>query len=225
MKDGEPLDDSSGQASCGQTGSGGSGGGVQPVLPPFRRPILGPDPCHCTTGTHPPRTVFSKALDAVHMSWSDPQLTKIMSNGSMEPSADSATAPYWVNEVGQMLWQEHIPTAAARVDALKTHGLDKEAVRLAVAVVRTMKYNQLIAYTHWQQQQHGQVAVAAAAAAALGPHHPSLCYTSWEGWIGHSLNPVGCLFETLAEACIVPEDRAKTSPLHHLGKAYIFINV
>ena len=196
--------------SCVQAASAG------PAFGQLRRPILGPDPCHCTTGAHPPRTVFSKALDAVHMTWSDPQLSKILSNdvaGGPVAPADSATAPYWVNEVGQMLWQEHIPTAAARVDALKTHGLDKEAVRLAVAVVRTMKYNQLIAYTHWQQQQHS------GATAQLGP--PSLCYTSWEGWIGHSLNPVGCLFETLAEACVVPEDRAKAAPVHHLGRAEI----
>ena len=27
-------------------------------------------------------------------------------------------------------------------------------------------------------------------------------YASWEGWIGHSLNPIGCLFETLAESSL-----------------------
>ena len=63
----------------------------------------------------PARTVFSKALDAVAMRWDDPQLVKIMRNESGGPvTPDSATAPYWVNEVGQMLWQEHIPTACAR---------------------------------------------------------------------------------------------------------------
>ena len=34
---------------------------------------------------------------------------------------------------------EHLPTACARVDALRAHGHIKEALRLAVAIVRTMK--------------------------------------------------------------------------------------
>lgn len=34
---------------------------------------------------------------------------------------------------------EYVPTACARVDALRSHGHMKEALRLAVAIVRTMK--------------------------------------------------------------------------------------
>ena len=29
---------------------------------------------------------------------------------------------------------------------------------------------------------------------------PQVKVKSWEGWIGHSLNPIGCLFETLVDA-------------------------
>ena len=29
---------------------------------------------------------------------------------------------------------------------------------------------------------------------------PHVKVKSWEGWIGHSLNPIGCLFETLVDA-------------------------
>ena len=29
---------------------------------------------------------------------------------------------------------------------------------------------------------------------------PAIKVKSWEGWIGHSLNPIGCLFETLVDA-------------------------
>ena len=48
-----------------------------------------------------------------------------------------------VNKHGQLLWQEHIPTACARVEALRTHGYSAEALRLSVAIVRTMKHNQV----------------------------------------------------------------------------------
>lgn len=41
-----------------------------------------------------------------------------------------------------VLIAEHIPTACARVDALRSHGYIKEALRLAVSIVRTMKLEQ-----------------------------------------------------------------------------------
>ena len=37
---------------------------------------------------------------------------------------------------------EHIPTACARVDALKSHGYTREALRLAVVIVRNLKRQQ-----------------------------------------------------------------------------------
>ena len=122
-----------------------------------RPPILGPDPSLPTeTGNRNrskrPRTIFHKALDALHMDWDDDQLKNILkcysrsrcTSGdddkefSATPSASSK-----VNKHGQLLWQEHIPTACARVEALRTHGYTAEALRLAVAIVRTMKHNQV----------------------------------------------------------------------------------
>ena len=37
---------------------------------------------------------------------------------------------------------EHIPTACARVGALKSHGYTQEALRLAVVIVRNLKHLQ-----------------------------------------------------------------------------------
>ena len=37
---------------------------------------------------------------------------------------------------------EHLPTACARVDALRSHGYPKEALRLAVGIVRNLKKQQ-----------------------------------------------------------------------------------
>jgi hypothetical protein len=39
---------------------------------------------------------------------------------------------------------EPLPTSAARVDALRSHGHQAAALRLAVSVVRTMKQQQLV---------------------------------------------------------------------------------
>ena len=65
------------------------------------------------------------------------------------------------------------------MEALRTHGFHRESLRLAVAVARTMKTRQL---------------------------DPS---PVWEGWIGHTLNPIGCLFDTLIEPGLSAIDRAE----------------
>ena len=50
---------------------------------------------------------------------------------------------------------EPLATCAARVDALRSHGHQAAALRLAVAVVRTMKQQQIIAQRRWiEGQQH-----------------------------------------------------------------------
>jgi hypothetical protein len=86
------------------------------------------------------------------MDWDDSQLKNILkcSSRSRFSSGDddkelstTPSASSKVNKHGQLLWQEHIPTACARVEALRTHGYTAEALRLAVAIVRTMKHNQV----------------------------------------------------------------------------------
>ena len=46
---------------------------------------------------------------------------------------------------------EHLPTACARVDALRSHGYPKEALRLAVGIVRNLKKQQK---EHLRQLKH-----------------------------------------------------------------------
>jgi hypothetical protein len=175
-----------------------------------KRPILGPDPDQMTSSDHAnnsaslsstskrsrkyrrPRTVFHKALDALQVDWKDPALVKILAKDE------------------SILWQEHIPTACARIDALKTHGYDVEALRLAVSIARTMKHNQNVAYTHWvQNHSHYKNLDCTTSGVARNPG-----FASWEGWMGHALNPIGCLFNTLVETCVLPGDKGKL--VHHL---------
>ena len=109
-----------------------------------------------------------------------------------------------MEEPDSLLWHEHIPTACARVDALRSHGYTSEALRLAVAIVRTMKRNQQLALTHWRKQCHKILKNCTKSGVARRPG-----YASWEGWIGHPMDPIGALFDTLTEASLIPEDRGR----------------
>ncbi len=101
-----------------------------------------------------------------------------------------------------MLISEHVPTACARVDSLRAHGYRKEALALAVSVVRSIKHWQkrrlrdfscklkrfLIFFSNilWLFSEEIIILI-------LGSHAP-------DGWIGHPLDPVNCLFDTMASA-------------------------
>ena len=99
---------------------------------------------------------------------------------------------------------EHVPTACARVDALRSHGYTVEALRLAVSIIRTLKQGQLQSQQRWVEQQ-GRLLVDCTGSAVA--RNAALVPSAAEGWIGHPLDPIGCLFDTLAEASLVPDDQ------------------
>jgi len=182
----------------------------EPTSPPScssRPPILGPDPTQQQQSTRrKPRTVFHKALDALQMTWNDPQLKRLLRGKSYDCQEvkGKESEKRIVEEPDSLLWHEHIPTACARVDALRSHGYTSEALRLAVAIVRTMKRNQQLALSHWRKQCHKILKNCTKSGVARRPG-----YASWEGWIGHPMDPIGALFDTLTEASLVPEDRGR----------------
>ena len=62
----------------------------------------------------------------------------------------------WIHSLTFILFlsfAEPLPTCAARVDALRSHGHYAAALRLAVSVVRTMKQQQLDAQRQWHESQ------------------------------------------------------------------------
>lgn len=99
---------------------------------------------------------------------------------------------------------EHVPTACARVDALRSHGYTVEALRLAVSIIRTLKQDQLQSQQRWDEQQSRSSVKCTGSSVA---RNPALVPSAAEGWIGHPLDPIGCLFDTLAEASLVPDDQ------------------
>uniref|UniRef100_A0A0K2VCS0 ZSWIM4-8 C-terminal domain-containing protein n=1 Tax=Lepeophtheirus salmonis TaxID=72036 RepID=A0A0K2VCS0_LEPSM len=145
------------------------------------------------------RSIFHNALDALRLSWEDSDLQRVLKE-------DIDCDPTGVES--HHLWNEHLPTACARIDSLRSHGYASEALRLSVAVVRTLKYNQIMDLEKWKERKEKILKDCTSTGVSKRPE-----YCSWEGWIGHALNPIGCLFNTLTEPCLIPEDRTKV-PYH-----------
>ncbi|CDW53823.1 hypothetical protein TTRE_0000209001 [Trichuris trichiura] len=119
------------------------------------------------------RTVFHRALDACLVKWSDDLLKRILEDENF----CSRTAP---------VWPEHVPTACARVDSLRSHGYLRQALRLAMAIVRHMK-----------NEQAKMSALSEGGFCNRLRASSSLQYQILDGWIGHPLDPINCLFDCL----------------------------
>lgn len=134
---------------------------------------------------------------------------------------------------------ESIPLCAARVDSLRSHGHIEEALRLAVSVVRTMKQQQLIAQRKWHESQqntsssnssnsnskscqssckmiactsrcNGQCGGCGGSNSNSTTSIHALANT--DCWVGHPLDPIGSLFDTLSDSSIIPEDQRPRTP-------------
>ncbi|XP_008107765.2 zinc finger SWIM domain-containing protein 5 isoform X1 [Anolis carolinensis] len=143
----------------------------------------------------PRRTVFTRSIEGCDLHWQDSHLQRIISSDFyISPSYQREGEGLLFNSQGQPLWLEHVPTACARVDALRSHGYPKEALRLTVAIINTLRLQQqrqLEIYKHQKKEllQRGATTI-----------------TNLESWVGHPLNPIGCLFLTLTEACRVEDE-------------------
>ncbi|XP_069127958.1 zinc finger SWIM domain-containing protein 5-like [Argopecten irradians] len=152
-----------------------------------------------------PRKIFHRALTASKLTWEDKHLQLVLREDVCHCLHNYQFDLF--NQQGFPLWNEHFPTACARVDALRSHGYIKESLRLAVSIVRSLK----------MKQKHNQQVYK-----SHSEDTPSTSRGSWkkppqtnntEGWIGHALDPLGVLFDTLMEASINTEDPTPTDPL------------
>ncbi|XP_056452154.1 zinc finger SWIM domain-containing protein 5 [Gadus chalcogrammus] len=144
----------------------------------------------------PRRTVFSRAMEACELHWQDSHLQRIISSDLyMSPAYQRDQGDSLLfNPQGLPLWLDHVPTACARVDALRSHGYSREALRLAVAIINTLRLQQQRQMDIYKHQKKELL-------------HRGLTSTSTlEGWVGHPLDPIGCLFATLTETCRMDDD-------------------
>uniref|UniRef100_A0AAY4EVZ9 ZSWIM4-8 C-terminal domain-containing protein n=1 Tax=Denticeps clupeoides TaxID=299321 RepID=A0AAY4EVZ9_9TELE len=157
-----------------------------------------PSPLHNSptdSASRPHRTVFTRAIEACDLHWQDSHLQHIISNDLYTNYCyHDNTENSLFDSRGWPLWHEHVPTACARVDALRSHGYPKEALRLAIAIVNTLR-----------RQQQKQLELFRAHKKDL-LHKGITSITNLEGWVGHPLDPIGTLFSTLMEAGRGDED-------------------
>ncbi|EDO48139.1 predicted protein [Nematostella vectensis] len=127
------------------------------------------------------RTVFSRAIATCELNWEDGLLRRIIGDGCDEQ---------------YLTWTEDVPVAAARVDALRAHGYPTEALRLAVAVARGMKEEQAHKFHKMEEleERYGEEELET----RLYEESPG--EETVEGWIGHALDPIVVLYDTLLEA-------------------------
>ncbi|XP_033020494.1 zinc finger SWIM domain-containing protein 6 isoform X2 [Lacerta agilis] len=141
------------------------------------------------------RTVFTRAIEACDLHWQDSHLQHIIRSDLYTNYCyhdDAETSLF--DSHGWPLWHEHVPTACARVDALRSHGYPREALRLAIAIVNTLR----------RQQQKQQEMFRFQKKELL--HKGVTSITNLEGWVGHPLDPIGTLFSSLMEACRVDDE-------------------
>ncbi|XP_053318607.1 zinc finger SWIM domain-containing protein 4 [Spea bombifrons] len=152
------------------------------------------------------QTVFARALKAGELRWTDPHLQRVLGGETCAPGSGvkSPTDKLSYDPQGRPLWLgDHFPVACARVDALRSHGYPLQALRLAVCVVNTMRL----------QRQHQMESLKQQRKEFLLKGSTSL--TNLEGWVGHPLDPIGCLCRTFLEASL-PEDEGP-APYPELG--------
>uniref|UniRef100_W5MM49 Zinc finger SWIM-type containing 6 n=1 Tax=Lepisosteus oculatus TaxID=7918 RepID=W5MM49_LEPOC len=151
------------------------------------------------SANRPHRTVFTRAIEACDLHWQDSHLQHIISGDLYNNYCyHDNTENSLFDSRGWPLWhvKEHVPTACARVDALRSHGYPREALRLAIAIVNTLR-----------RQQQKQLELFRGHKKEL-LHKGVTSVTNLEGWVGHPLDPIGTLFSTLMESCRMDEDIA-----------------
>ncbi|CAO2592673.1 Zinc finger SWIM domain-containing protein 6 [Lemmus lemmus] len=187
------------------------------------------------SSNRPHRTVFTRAIEACDLHWQDSHLQHIISSDLYTNYCyHDDTENSLFDSRGWPLWHEHVPTACARVDALRSHGYPREALRLAIAIVNTLR-----------RQQQKQLETFRTQKKEL-PHKSITSITNLEGWVGHPLDPVGTLFSSLMEACLTEDEtfsglpdftenvgQCKSLEYHHLpahkfleeGESYVTLAV
>ncbi|KAJ7987025.1 hypothetical protein DPEC_G00334480 [Dallia pectoralis] len=152
--------------------------------------------------SRPHRTVFTRAIEACDLNWQDTHLQRIITHNlythshthCLHDNHDGSGALF--DTRGWPLWHEHVPTACARVDALRSHGYPKEALRLAIGIVNTLGRQQQKQLELFRSHKKDML------------HKGMTSVTNMEGWVGHPLDPIGTLFSTLMETGRVEEDGA-----------------
>uniref|UniRef100_A0A8C3IK52 Zinc finger SWIM-type containing 4 n=1 Tax=Chrysemys picta bellii TaxID=8478 RepID=A0A8C3IK52_CHRPI len=147
------------------------------------------------------QTVFGRAIKAGELRWGDCHLQKILGSDCYGLGMKTGGDKLCFDPQGRPLWLgDPFPTACARVDALRSHGYPREALRLAAALGNTMRLQRRHQLESYKQQKKEIL------------HKGSTSITNLEGWVGHPLDPIGCLCRTLLEPCRTDQEGLSLYP-------------
>lgn len=79
--------------------------------------------------------------------------------GSIDARVWLRVSGVWRDCTESVFSSEHVPTACARVDALRSHGYPREALRLAIAVVNTLRRQQQRQLEHFRRHKKGETSL------------------------------------------------------------------
>nr|XP_015204423.1 PREDICTED: zinc finger SWIM domain-containing protein 5-like [Lepisosteus oculatus] len=127
------------------------------------------------------RSVLWPALQCGGLQWTAPELQRVLRGDQ-----GAQGAPAWAGEP--------LPLVCARISALRRHGYGEEALRLGLAVVSALRL------------ERRRVSEGLRPAREGSPQDLVTQAANPEGWVGHPLDPIGCLFDTFLEACHANED-------------------
>uniref|UniRef100_A0A672KEW7 Zinc finger SWIM-type containing 6 n=1 Tax=Sinocyclocheilus grahami TaxID=75366 RepID=A0A672KEW7_SINGR len=173
------------------------------------------------SGTRPHRTVFTRAIEACDLHWQDSHLQHIINDDLFTNYCyHDNTENSLFDSRGWPLWHEHVPTACARVDALRSHGYPREALRLAIAIVNTLRRQQQKQLEVFRNHKKGEfktqmgcIKGILGVCASLGfvvKHEPPKAFISYIHTLTRCLYPQICAFlttsHTFRRACAVSSE-------------------
>ncbi|XP_042549667.1 zinc finger SWIM domain-containing protein 4 [Dipodomys spectabilis] len=148
-------------------------------------------------------TIFGRALQAGQLHWGNTHLQSILSSDSHGPHLLGSIGPDKTNfdPQGRPLWLgEPLPIACARVDTLRAHGYPRQALRLASAIINTLRLQRRHQLESYKQRKKDLLEKGVSSVVHV------------EGWVGHPLDPIGCLCRALLEACRLEEESLSLYP-------------
>lgn len=135
------------------------------------------------------KRIIERAFDATFLSWDDDMLRLILSH-DVPPVEYFDCNNGFVDGKGRFIWSEHLPTAALRIASLRVNGHVQKARRLAMAVVRYLKHVQKTNFKEYEKNNE-------AWKFQLNP--------AFDSWLGNPIDPIGVIFDTLADASLTSD--------------------
>uniref|UniRef100_A0ACB8EMA3 Uncharacterized protein n=1 Tax=Sphaerodactylus townsendi TaxID=933632 RepID=A0ACB8EMA3_9SAUR len=138
------------------------------------------------------QTVFSRAIKATELRWGDGHLQKILSSDCYGLSLKSGSDKLGFDPQGHPLWLGLFPNglcSGGRLFAPPIMATLAKPYAWLVAVVNAMRLQRRHQLESYKQQKKELL------------HKGTTSITNLEGWVGHPLDPIGCLCRTFLEAC------------------------